>query len=405
MRRHLPLLALTVVLVAAACGSATQSGATSTSTSTSSRPAGSATSQSIAPATPAPSIGPDTTVWLCKPGIANNPCEGSLDTTSISADGITAKVTASPAAKPPIDCFYVYPTISAETTVNSDLVIGEEERGVAQAQVAQFSRTCSVYAPMYRQLTKAAIAKPSGITLATALIAYDDVYAAFQNYMAHYNNGRGIVFIGHSQGAMMLIALLRAEVDPKPAVRKLLVSALLMGGNLTVPVGKTVGGDFQNIPECGSATQTGCVVAYSSFGKTPPADAAFGRVDSNINIFSNKYTVPSQVVCVNPAAPAGGTAPLSIYLPTDLVAALDAPASQPDVTTAWTAYPNLYTGHCVSAGGATWLQIDRANGASDQRPSVTGLSTGTWGLHLLDVNIALGNLVALVRSESAAIRP
>ena len=402
MRRHLPLLALTVVLVAAACGSATQSGATSTSTS--SRPAGSATSQSTVPATSEPSVGPDTTVWLCKPEIANNPCAGSLDATSISADGITAKVTASPTAKPPIDCFYVYPTISAETTVNSDLVIGEAERGVAQAQAAQFSQTCSVYAPMYRQLTLAALKTPSRITLATALIAYGDIYSAFQNYMAHYNNGRGIVFIGHSQGAMMLIALLRAEVDPKPAVRKLLVSALLMGGNLTVPIGKTVGGDFQNIPECGSATQTGCVVAYSSFDKTPPADAAFGRVDSNINVFSNKSTVPSQVVCVNPAAPAGGTAPLSTYLPTDLMVALGTPANQPKVTTTWTAYPNLYTGHCVSAGGATWLQIDRANGASDRRPSVTGLSTATWGLHLLDVNLALGNLVEMARSEAAVFR-
>jgi hypothetical protein len=357
---------------------------------------------SVVPPTLAPSVGPDTTIWLCKPGIANNPCAGSLDATSIDADGSLAKVTASPAANPPIDCFYVYPTISSETTMNADLKIGPEEQAVATAQVAQFSQTCNVYAPMYRQLTQNAIAKPGGITLAAALIAYDDVYTAFQNYMAHYNHGRGIVFIGHSQGAMMLIALIRAEVDPQSAVRKLLVSALLMGGNLTVPVGKLVGGDFQNIPECASTAQTGCVVAYSSFDKTPPADAAFGRVDSSINVFANKSTVPSQVVCVNPAAPAGGTAPLSTYLPTDLAAALDATARQPNVTTAWTAYPDLYTGHCVSADGATWLQIDRANGASDRRPSVAGLATDTWGLHLLDVNLALGNLVDLARSEAAA---
>jgi Protein of unknown function (DUF3089) len=216
MRRHLPLLALTVVLVAAACG---PSNSTASTPAPSARPSGSAASsasQSIAPATPAPSIGSDTTVWLCKPEIANNPCAGSLDATSISADGTTAKVAASPAAKPSIDCFYVYPTISAETTVNSDLAIGEEERGVATAQAAQFSQTCSVYAPMYRQLTLAALKTPSRITFATALIAYGDVYSAFQNYMVHYNNGRGIVFIGHSQGAMMLIALLRAEWTQSP---------------------------------------------------------------------------------------------------------------------------------------------------------------------------------------------
>ncbi|HEX7490759.1 MAG TPA: DUF3089 domain-containing protein [Candidatus Limnocylindrales bacterium] len=396
MRRPIALLALTIGLAAGACSPSSSPAPTSTGRASS--PATTATEQP----TPAPSVGPDTTVWLCKPGIANNPCAGSLDATSVSADLTATVVVASASAKPPIDCFYVYPTISSETTVNADLKIGEEEQAVATAQAAQFSQTCNVYAPMYRQLTLAAIDKPSSITLATALIAYDDVYAAFQNYMAHYNNGRGIVFIGHSQGAMMLIALLRAEVDPKPAVRKLLVSALLMGGNLAVPVGKTIGGDFQSIPECASTTQTGCVVAYSSFDATPATNAAFGRVDSSINVFANKSTLPSQVVCVNPAAPAGGTAPLSTYLPTDLAADLDATARQPKVTTAWTAYPGAYTGHCVSAGGATWLQIDRANGASDRRPTVGALATPTWGLHLLDVNLALGNLVELARSEAAA---
>jgi hypothetical protein len=401
MRRLLPL-SFVVLITAAACGSSSSTtSASALSPAPPSLPASSPTT-SPAPATPAPSVGPDTTVWLCKPGIVKNPCEGSLDATAVAADLTTAEVAASPAAKPPIDCFYVYPTISSETTINADLKIGSEEQAVATAQAALFSQTCSVYAPMYRQLTRAAIDKPSSITLATALIAYDDVYTAFQNYMAHYNNGRGIVFIGHSQGAMMLIALLRAEVDPKPAVRKLLVSALLMGGNLTVPIGKAVGGDFQNIPECASATQTGCVVAYSSFDATPAKDAAFSRVDSSINVFANKSTVPSQVVCVNPAAPAGGTAPLSMYLPTDLAAALDATTRQPNVTTAWTSYPNLYTGHCVSAGGATWLQIDRANGASDRRPTVGVLATPTWGLHLLDVNLALGNLVDLAGSEAVA---
>ena len=400
MHRLLPVLSLIIVLASAACGS---SSSTASAPAASSAPAGLPAASEVAP-TPAPSVGPDTTVWLCKPGILENPCEGSLDATAIAPDLTTTKVAASPAAKPPIDCFYVYPTISSETTINADLKIGTEEQAVATAQAALFSQTCSVYAPMYRQLTQVAINKPSSITLAAALIAYDDVYTAFQNYMAHYNNGRGIVFIGHSQGAMMLIALLRAEVDPNPAVRKLLVSALLMGGNLTVPIGKTVGGDFQNIPECASTTQTGCVVAYSSFDATPAKDAAFSRVDSSINVFANKSTVPSQVVCVNPAAPAGGTAPLSMYLPTDLAGALEATTRQPKVTTAWTAYPNLYTGHCVSAGGATWLQIDRANGASDRRPTVSALATPTWGLHLLDVNLALGNLVDLAGSEAASFR-
>jgi hypothetical protein len=38
----------------------------------------------------------------------------------------------------------------------------------------------------------------------------------------------------------------------------------------------------------------------------------------------------------------------------------------------------------------------------DLRGKVAAVEAATWGLHLMDVNFALGNLVDLVRSESAA---
>ena len=46
------------------------------------------------------------------------------------------------------------------------------------------------------------------------LIAYDSLLAGFEDYLAHYNEGRPIIFIGHSQGASLLIALITREVDP-----------------------------------------------------------------------------------------------------------------------------------------------------------------------------------------------
>jgi len=404
MRRLLPLVALTIALSAAACGSPTDSKSAGPSSGTTGPVAAATASPTAAPATPFASLAPDDTVWLCKPGIADNPCEGSLDATSIAADGTATVLPASVAANPPVDCFYVYPTVSGQTTANANLAIEDAERSAALAQAAQFSQVCHVYAPMYRQLTLAAIETPSKITLASALIAYGDVYSAFESYLTHYNHGRGIVFIGHSQGAMMLIALLRAEVDARPANRKLLVSALLMGGNVTVPVGKSVGGDFANIPACASTGQVGCVVAYSSFDKAPAADAEFGRVDSSIDVFARSYGTAVQILCVNPASPAGGTAALSPYFPTDLAEYLPSAGDQPTIKTAWVAYPNLYSAHCQTSGGATWLQIDRIGGSSDGRPSLAGVATAQTGLHVLAVNLALGNLVDIVRSEEAAFR-
>jgi hypothetical protein len=410
VRRPILLFALTVLLTAAACGSAVTSPSPSPSAAAV-EPSAGATSAAPIVAEPAAQTAdptasttpaPDDTVWLCKPGVADNPCESNLDSTPFDAAGTAGYEKAAPAADPPIDCFYVYPTVSRQKTTNADLTIDPEERAVAQAQAARFSQVCRVFAPMYPQLTLAAIATPGKISYASALIAYNYVDSAFRNYMANYNHGRGIVFIGHSQGAMLLTGLLKYEVDTQPQVRKLLVSALLMGANITVPIGKTVGGDFQNIPACSSEAQTGCVVAYSSFAQTPPADAVFGRVATAINVIGFDKTASLQILCVNPASPSGGTATLKPYLPIGFLKAVFGTAGSAwGASTPFVSFPDQYAGHCENTGGASWLQIDRLGGASDKRP-VVAASNQSWGLHTVDVNIALGNLVDLVRAEAAA---
>jgi hypothetical protein len=75
------------------------------------------------------------------------------------------------------------------------------------------------------------------------------------------------------------------------------------------------------------------------------------------------------------------------------------------VPTPWVASPGLYTAHCESAGDATWLQVDTTGIAGDQRQVVFQTLGPGWGLHLFDVNLALGNLVELVRQQEAAYSP
>ncbi len=352
---------------------------------------------------------PSNTVWLCKPGQADNPCESDLTATVVNADGSSTTESASDATDPPIDCFYVYPTVSSQTTVSADLNIDPEETAVAVSQAARFSQVCKVYAPMYRQLTVPGLNQSlsgqlSQADLAQAMaVAYGDVLSAWKDYMAHYNNGRGVVLIGHSQGTLMLTQLASSEIDPNAADRKLLVSALLIGGNILVKTGQDVGGDFQNIPACRSNDQTGCVVAYSSFDQTPPADAFFGRTDVGIRPAAAAGK-DVEVLCTNPAALAGGKADLSPYFPTaafpGALSSLITPGG--DAPTPWISYPGLYTGTCESQGGANWLQVDSTNVPGDTRPIVTEVLGPTWGLHLVNVNITLGNLVDLVRAQAAA---
>ncbi len=342
------------------------------------------------------------TVWLCRPGLANNPCLSSMTTTAIDAHGRRTGQHARPAGHPPVDCFYVYPTVSSQSTTNANLVVGPEERYVAQLQASRFSSVCRVYAPMYRQLTLHAILTPGGITPAGAATAYASVLSALQDYLAHDNHGRGIVFIGHSQGSSMLIPLLAREVDSKPAVRKRLVSALLLGGNVTVRRGHATGGDFSHIPACHAATQVGCVVAYSSFEGTPPANSLFGRVGSGINPFAHRGQ-DLQVLCVNPAALTGGRGALLPYFLSSSVGGMK--ARGPALTaprTPWVSFPGEYTARCRTTGGASWLDISPDAAASDHRPVVTPSLGPRWGLHRDDVNLALGNLVGLARTEATA---
>src|ERR1044072_1248501 len=137
--------------------------------------------------------------WLCRPGRTDS-CAVDLSTTVVAADGKLTPETFQANPQASIDCFYVYPTVSRDTTPNSDMNPGPEEHGVVRAQFARFGSQWKLYAPLYRQLTLTALrAAMSGQPLtADRAMAYGDVAAAWRYYLEHDNKGRGVVLIGHS---------------------------------------------------------------------------------------------------------------------------------------------------------------------------------------------------------------
>jgi hypothetical protein len=354
-------------------------------------------------ATPA-SAATTNTVWLCRPGATPDPCTASRAATRVAADGTkSVERPAKPGART-IDCFYVYPTVSLQPGVNATLAIEPNEIGVARSQASRYSQVCNVWAPMYRQLTLSALG--GRVTPQAVAVAYGDVRDAWRDYLAHHNHGRGVVLIGHSQGAGMLVQLLQKEIDTKPAVRKRLVAAYLMGGNVTVPKGRDVGGDFQHVPACRKRTQTGCVVAFSTFDQTPPADALFGRANTSFSRVRPQSPADTEILCVNPAALQGGAAPLRAYFPahTDLgvLTSSFAAGSLPSVPTPWITFPGLYRGECRNEDGAQWLQVDEVRTGADTRPALVNSLGPSWGLHLVDANVAVGDEVALVTTQARA---
>ncbi len=334
------------------------------------------------------------TVWLCRPGLANDPCTADLSTTVISATGARSIADAKPATSSKFDCFYVYPTVSSELTGNSDLKVQPAETAVAVAQASRFSTQCRVFAPMYRQVTLATLVTQPLLAVTTdAQIAYQSLLAGFDDYLAHENDGRPIVFIGHSQGAAMLIRLLAHVVDGNAALRHRLILAIILGGDVEVKTGSLTGGSFAHIPLCSHANEAGCVIAYSSFPSEPPATALFGRVGQGVALQSGQSgTAGLQVACVNPAAIGSAKAAvLAPYFP-----------SLGRVPTPWGSFPGLYRAACRTRGGATWLNVSKITGASDKRAIVTEKDGPDWGYHVDDVNLALGNLVDDVAAAERA---
>ncbi len=335
------------------------------------------------------------TVWLCKPGLADNPCEPSLKTTVFSPSGQKLSVeSVKRAKKPKFDCFYVYPTVSDQKTTLANFNIDPELKSIALYQASRYSRDCRVFAPVYRQITLNALFN-GGASKAEQKTAYGDVRRAWREYLVKYNKGRGVVFIGHSQGSFMLRRLLSEKVDPKVSARKRLISALLLGGNVEVKAGSDRGGDFQNIPACRSKRQFGCVIAFSTFNATPPAGALFGRAGPG-----------REVLCTNPTDLGGGSGratpifPTAPFAPGTTIGAgtLAVGFTVPQASTPWASFPNAYKARCSSEANANVLRIEPLNGA----PTLNAIPTAGWGLHLTDANIALGNLADLVRRQAAA---
>ncbi|MCW2813307.1 MAG: hypothetical protein JWN84_762 [Nocardioides sp.] len=360
-----------------------------------------------------PSAGAATDVrWLCLPGRASDDCRGSLTTTVQRPDGSSRVFTPSRVKNSRVDCFYVYPTSSQQVTPNAQARRESSVAAVTRQQASRFSRQCRVFAPLYRQRTLVALAAEDAFTPAQRAsffrLAYRDVLDAWRAYLDR-RDGRGFVLIGHSQGSRLLRKLIREQIDPRPALRRDLVSAILPGADVLVRRGSDRGGDFRSIPLCRTRHQTGCVLAWSTYGVTPPDDARFGRTPLDASS-SPGLALPSgrqyEVACTNPADLARNrrvpvrsltrSEPLPGLLGVLLLQTYR--GLPPTADTPWLVPAERHTARCVRSNGAHVLALRGIGDARQLQPA----PNDTWGLHLLDVNIVLGDLVGLLGTQVRA---
>lgn len=335
----------------------------------------------------------DTVTWLCRPDLPADPCRGDLSTT-LRTPGAPDTVVRPASGPHAVDCFYVYPTVSTEPSYSASRAITPPLRLIAEQQAQRFSEVCDVYAPVYRQRTLLALRSPGTPEQARAAaeLAYADVERAWEQYLAADNRGRGVVLIGHSQGTRMLRQLLRERIEPDAAVNARLVSAVLAGGNVVVPRGADVGGDFRTVPVCRGREQTHCVLAWSAFHEPPPADSRYGRAATTPEATPAPYGDGYEIACVNPADPAGDA---DVAVRTLVRAGY---AGFVVAATPWLQPAERYQARCERTGGAHVLLVRPEPGA----PELPAVPDPGWGLHVADLNLVLGDTVDMVGAQIAA---
>ena len=357
-------------------------------------------------APPAPNDYTQDAAWLCRPG-GHDACAVDLTTTVVAADGTLTREPFSARPDAAIDCFYVYPTVSTDPGAHSDMTPDPAERNVIAQQFARFASVCRPFAPLYRQVTLIGLRQrmsSAGFDLGTGL-AYDDVRDAWRDYLKRDNGGRGVVLIGHSQGSFILIELLRQEIEGKP-VQKQIVSAILMGTTVSAPKGSRTGGTFKTLAPCQSAAATGCIITFSTYRATvpPPANARFGHAADAGQV----------ALCTNPVTFDERSGELHAYL-SAAGGTITTPQKQAawaagkTIETPWVSVPGLLTARCASNDHATYLEVvinaDPADPRADDIAGdigPPGKPLADWGLHLVDVNLAMGNLVAIVGQQAKA---
>ena len=345
--------------------------------------------------------------WLCLPGRSDT-CSTPLRTTALNPNGYGSTGPSTVAKNPKIDCFILYPTVSRDSGMNSDLQPGDgEEKASIATQFARLSGVCRPFAPIYRSMTLGAVtaAATGGDVTVPAAIAFGDVRNAWRTYLARHNKGRPFVLVGHSQGSLMLIQLLAREIEGRPEAKRMKL-AILPGFNVLVPVGKRVGGTFKSTPLCSAPGQAGCVLTWVSFRErnAPPPGAIFGYADQ-----------PGMTVgCTNPARPgATGWVPLDSYW--NARSALPVPggpivwSSEGPPPTPYLRTEGLVSARCVNDGPRGYLSIRTNANPADKRTDRVGGEVGMlgmfipgWGMHLADIQATQGDLLRAVEAVSRA---
>lgn len=270
------------------------------------------TRMAFAPSVPFQSAAPlagnayqDPAMWISRPG------KGPTDPALWTPPGYTRP--ASPGSRAAV--FFIHPTsyfgrdhwnappTDADANARAELFV----KGMA----SPFGGAAEVWAPRYRQATFGAFLVDGEDGQRALDLAYGDVRAAFDLFLASVPQDAPIVLAGHSQGAALLMRLMQDRVAGKPLASRI-VAAYPVGW----PISTTHDLPRMGLPACATPDQAGCVMGWGSWAEPAEPEKLSAGSIATLGL-DGQPRAGSPLLCSNPlTGQAGGSAPASANLGT-----------------------------------------------------------------------------------------
>ena len=184
----------------------------------------------------------------------------------------------------PADLFFVCPTVDMgkDGNFNSD-VTSEKYResfvGAINMELGIYDDVANVYAPYYRQATFPVYNLEKEEQEKYLSIAYEDVKNAFIYYADHTDPSKPLILAGFSQGADMVIRLMKDLFD-EPKYQSRLAAAYCIGWKLTEEEVK----EYPHLKPAEGEEDTGVIIAFNSEDKNITSSLIVGEDEKTYSI-------------------------------------------------------------------------------------------------------------------------
>ncbi|WP_209347226.1 DUF3089 domain-containing protein [Pontixanthobacter sp. CEM42] len=236
----------------------------------------------------------DPAMWFSRPGIGvSDPARWQPATR-----GQERSIPSPAEPKTDFAVFFIHPTSFLDGSMwNAPLDDAESQR-IAKIYVrgmaSPFNQASEIWAPRYRQATMGAFLADSEDAAQAIEAAYADVKQAYDFFLATVDADTPIVLVGHSQGSLHLLRLLREEIAASE-VKSRLAAVYTIGWPISVEHDLPALG----MPPCATAQQSGCILSWSSFAEPAGPKQVLDSYRLSTG-FDGELRGDSPILCTNP---------------------------------------------------------------------------------------------------------